>query len=279
MKKSLAVVALAGTFGLGSLTGVGVTKADLEKSSQEQTVMATNWFQTSAENKALQIQTYNQAAEELHEMAMQDYKVKNGTIQLKKNQIRPAVVLDIDETVLDNSPHTAWAIKNNAAYPAGWSEWIHMAKAELIPGSKDFLLAADKLGVEIFYVSNRTVSEKEDTMKNLNLHGLPNVDDKHVLLKTTTSQKGIRQDEISKTNKIVMLIGDNANDLSDIFYKADLKKRFANVDQIASELGSKYIQLPNPMYGDWEGAIYNYNFSKTDDQKAADRYNALIPMK
>ena len=274
MKKSLGVVILASTFTAGSLTGIGVTKADLAKSTQEHVVMATNWFQTSAEIKALQTQIFNQASEELSETMETYYHGKSG-----KNKPKPAVVLDIDETVLDNSPHTAWAIKNNVSYPQGWSEWIQMANAELIPGAKDFLFEADRLGVEVFYVSNRSISELEDTMKNLSLHGLPNVDEKHVLLKTTTSRKGVRQAEIEKTNKIVMLIGDNANDLNDIFYKADITSRFNHVDSIASELGTKYIQLPNPMYGDWEGAIYNYNYGKTDDQKAIDRYNALKSMK
>jgi 5'-nucleotidase (lipoprotein e(P4) family) len=276
MKKSILATAFVTTLTVGSLAGISIGKAEIAKSTQEHLVAATNWFQTSAENKALQIQTYNQAKEELAEI-IADKKKKDK--QAKKKGLPPAVVLDIDETVLDNSPHTAWAIKNNAAYPAGWEEWVNMAKAELIPGAKDFLLAADKMGAEIFYVSNRTVAEKDATMKNLKLHGLPNVDDKHLLLKTTTSQKGPRQAEIAKTNDIVMLIGDNANDLSDIFYKADLKTRFDNVDKIASELGTKYIQLPNPMYGDWEAAIYNYKMDKTDDQKAMDRYNALKPMK
>jgi len=276
MKKTLVSASIIAAFAVGSLAGINISRADLQKSTQEHLVMATNWFQTSAENKALQIQSYNVAKEELAETMIK--KIAKEKKNKKKGK-PAAVVLDIDETVLDNSPHTAWTIKNNVAYPEGWDEWIHMAKADLIPGAKDFLLAAKKLKVDIYYVSNRTEAERADTVKNMKLHGLPNLDEKHLLLKSTTSQKGPRQQEIAKTHEIVMLIGDNANDLSDIFYKADLNTRYNNVDKIAKDLGAKYIQLPNPMYGDFEGAIYNYDFKKTEDQKAADRYNALKSMK
>lgn len=276
MKKSFVAVSIVAAFTVGSLTGIQISRADIEKSTQEHLVLATNWFQTSAENKALQIQTYNQAKEELAETMLK----KKAKDKLSQNKAKPAaVVLDIDETILNNSPHTAWSIKNNASYPQGWDEWIKIANADLIPGAKDFLNSANKMKVEIFYITNRNEAEKADTIKNMNKHGLPNVDDKHLYFKTTTSQKGPRQAEIAKTHEIVMLIGDNANDLSDIFYKADLKTRYANVDKIAKDLGVKYIQLPNPMYGDFEAAIYNYQMNKTEDQKATDRYNALIPMK
>ncbi|PGZ88244.1 5'-nucleotidase, lipoprotein e(P4) family [Bacillus sp. AFS029533] len=275
MKKIVIILSILFAFAFGSLAGIGFSKAELVRSTQEHNVMSTNWFQSSAENKALQIQIYNQAKEELAETMIK----KKASDKLNKNAKPAAVVLDIDETILDNSPDTAWSIKNNTSYPQGWDEWIHMAKAELIPGAKDFLLAAKKMNVDVFYLTNRPEKTRDDTIKNLNLHGLPNVDSKHLFLKTNTAQKGPRQAEIAKTHEIVMLVGDNTNDLSDIFYKADLKTRKDNVDKIAKDLGIKYIQLPNPMYGDWEDAIYHYKMSKTADEKAVDRYKALQPMK
>ncbi|WP_088014695.1 5'-nucleotidase, lipoprotein e(P4) family [Gottfriedia acidiceleris] len=275
MKKSVFILSIVFAFAIGSLAGIRFSKADFARSTQEHNVMSTNWFQSSAENKALQIQIYNQAKEELAETM-----VKKKASDKLNNKAKPAaVVLDIDETILDNSPDTAWSIKNNSSYPQGWDEWIHMAKADLIPGAKDFLLAAKKMNVDVFYLTNRPEKTRNDTIKNLNLHGLPNVDSKHLFFKTDNAQKGPRQKEIAKTHDIVMLIGDNSNDLSDIFYKADLKTRKDNVDKIAKDLGVKYIQLPNPMYGDWEDAIYHYKMSKTDDEKAVDRYKALQPMK
>ncbi|MEH7515864.1 5'-nucleotidase, lipoprotein e(P4) family [Gottfriedia acidiceleris] len=275
MKKIVIILSILFAFAFGSLAGIGFSKADFARSTQEHNVMSTNWFQSSAENKALQIQIYNQAKEELAETM-----VKKKASDKLNNKAKPAaVVLDIDETILDNSPDTAWSIKNNTSYPQGWDEWIHMAKADLIPGAKDFLIAAKKMNVDVFYLTNRPEKTRDDTLKNLNLHGLPNVDSKHLYLKTDTAQKGPRQADIAKTHEIVMLIGDNSNDLSDIFYKADLKTRKDNVDKIAKDLGIKYIQLPNPMYGDWEDAIYHYKMSKTADEKAVDRYKALQPMK
>ncbi|WP_088072867.1 5'-nucleotidase, lipoprotein e(P4) family [Gottfriedia luciferensis] len=275
MKKSIIVASILSAFSIGSLTGISFSKAELERSTQEHNVMSTNWFQTSAENKALQIQIYNQATKELAETMK---KRKENEKLVNKPSKPAAVVLDIDETILDNSPDTAWSIKNNTSYPQGWDKWIRMAKAELIPGAKDFLLAAKKMNVDIFYITNRSEKTRNDTIRNMKLHHLPNVDSNHLFFKTDTGQKGPRQDEIAKTHDIVMLVGDNTNDLSDIFYRADLKTRKENVDKIAKELGVKYIQLPNPMYGDWEDAIYQYKMRKTDDEKAMDRYNSLQPM-
>ncbi|MFB7142562.1 5'-nucleotidase, lipoprotein e(P4) family [Gottfriedia sp. NPDC056225] len=275
MKKSLITTSILSAFVIGSLAGISFSKAEFERSTQEHNVMSTNWFQTSAENKALQIQIYNQAKEELAETMVK----RKASDKLNNNAKPAAVVLDIDETVLDNSPDTAWSIKNNTSYPQGWDEWIHLAKAELIPGAKDFLLTAKKMNVDIFYLTNRPEKTRNDTIRNMKFHDLPNVDNKHLYFKTDTAQKGPRQAEIAKTHDIVMLIGDNSNDLSDIFYKADLKTRKENVDKIAKDLGIKYIQLPNPMYGDWEDAIYQYKPSKTEDEKAADRYKTLQPMK
>ncbi|PGS47996.1 5'-nucleotidase, lipoprotein e(P4) family [Bacillus sp. AFS041924] len=275
MKKSMIITSILSAFTIGSLAGISFSKAEFERSTQEHNVMSTNWFQTSAENKALQIQIYNQATEELAEIMVK----KKANDKLNKNAKPAAVVLDIDETILDNSPDTAWSIKNNTSYPQGWDEWIHMAKADLIPGAKDFLLAAKKMNVDIFYITNRSEKTRNDTIKNMKLHQLPNVDSNHLFFKTDTAKKGPRQAVIEKTHDIVMLIGDNSNDLTDIFYKADLKTRKDNVDKIANDLGKKYIQLPNPMYGDWEDAIYHYKLSKTDNEKALDRYKALQPMK
>lgn len=275
MKKSMIITSILSAFTIGSLAGISFSKAEFERSTQEHNVMSTNWFQTSAENKALQIQIYNQATEELAEIMVK----KKANDKLNKNAKPAAVVLDIDETILDNSPDTAWSIKNNTSYPQGWDEWIHMAKADLIPGAKDFLLAAKKMNVDIFYITNRSEKTRNDTIKNMKLHQLPNVDSNHLFFKTDTAKKGPRQEVIEKTHDIVMLIGDNSNDLTDIFYKADLKTRKDNVDKIANDLGKKYIQLPNPMYGDWEDTIYHYKLSKTDNEKALDRYKALQPMK
>ena len=51
----------------------------------------------------------------------------------------PAIILDIDETVLDNSEHQVRSIRNGTSYPIGWKEWVSEEAAGALPGVKDYL--------------------------------------------------------------------------------------------------------------------------------------------
>ncbi len=79
----------------------------------------------------------------------------------------PAVILDVDQTVLDNIAYQARLIKTRTYYPEGWDEWCMEEQADYIPGVKDFLDYATELGVAIFFVTNRTANLEEATKNNL----------------------------------------------------------------------------------------------------------------
>ncbi len=77
--------------------------------------MAVLYQQTAAEYRALCYQAFNFAKYQLDQ-----------NLRIMGLQKQQAVVVDIDETVLDNSPHEAKCIINNEIYPAYWEEWIDM---------------------------------------------------------------------------------------------------------------------------------------------------------
>ncbi len=221
-------------------------------STNEHLVLATVWHQVSPEYKALCLQTYEMAKLRLLLNHNQGY-MKQQDAQSSK----PAIVLDIDETVLDNSPFEAFTVLMNIDYPAGWDEWCNKAEAAAVPGAIDFLQCADSLGYHIFYISNRKDHLKEVTIKNMQELGIPQVTPDHLLLRDKTSSKVARRNIVEKEFDIVMLLGDNLNDFHGDFEVGDNSARMKIFETYRHEFGKKFIVLPNAMYGVWENNLYS----------------------
>ena len=204
------------------------------------------YMQRSAEYRALCLQAYNIAHLRLDQI-------------LTEQHSKPlAVVTDIDETVLDNSPYAVHqALLGKGFDEKSWAEWTSLARADTVPGAHTFFTYAASKNVEVFYVTNRSESERVQTIKNLQLYNFPNADDKHLLLLTTTGSKEPRRQSILQTHEIVMLCGDNLADLSNAFDDKKFDSRFKNTQMLSAEFGNKFIVLPNANYGDWENAFYN----------------------
>ncbi|WHY78849.1 5'-nucleotidase, lipoprotein e(P4) family [Neobacillus sp. WH10] len=245
-----------------SLTNVNVKAEPIGRPTlnlYEQNTMSVLWYQKSGEAKALYYQGYNIGKMRLDEILSK---------QPKNNGLKPAIVLDIDETILDNSPHLAWFVLKGKGKPFNWSEWFNRAEALPLPGAVEFLKYADSKGVVIYYISNRKEAQKEATLKNLQSIGAPQVDTDHVLLRQPSENgKETRRMEVAKTHEIVLLFGDNLGDFSG-FDKLSVSERNQAVENSEEEFGKKLIVFPNPMYGDWEGAIYHYDYRKSDKEKA-----------
>jgi len=208
---------------------------------QDQLILATLWYQKSAEMKALYYQCFRNAEIALSEnLAWYD-----GTLPA-------AVVLDIDETVLDNSPFQGWQIIEKRAFNnSDWKRWVDLACAAALPGAVEFTRYADSLGVEVFYVSNRTVAETGPTIKNMAALGFACADSAHMLLKDTTSSKVVRRERIERDYEILLLAGDNLADFSGIYEDRGDDFGFSAVEAGRELFGTRYIILPNPMYGNW----------------------------
>ncbi|MDX8360809.1 5'-nucleotidase, lipoprotein e(P4) family [Cytobacillus sp. IB215316] len=228
-------------------------------------IMSTLWHQTSGERNALYYQGYN-----IGKMMLD----QNLTENIEKKR---AIVLDLDETVLDNDPYQAYAAVNEVEYPEGWDDWINSASAELLPGALEFLQYADEQGVDIYYISNRKEEQKEATIKNMEYHGIPQSTEDRILLKTDESSKKARRDQVLADHEIILLFGDNLADFADVFDKQTVPERNSSVDDLKADFGSKFIVFPNPMYGDWEGAVYDFNWDLTPEEKDDKRKKAMKP--
>jgi len=223
----------------------------------EQLVMATLWMQTSAEFRALCYQSFNLAKMNL-----------DIFLAAHTGSKKVAVIVDADETVIDNSAYEAFLIGNDFGYSSKtWTPWMAAAQATAIPGALEFLNYANKKGVEIFYVTNRKMVGYDGTEKNLKALGFPDVDKKHLLLRTGSSDKQERRDIVAKDYEIAFLMGDNLNDFASVFAKKPVADRFAEVDKIKDTWGKKFIVLPNPTYGEWEGSVYKGNWGASAAEK------------
>jgi 5'-nucleotidase (lipoprotein e(P4) family) len=215
-----------------------------EVTNNDGLILATLYMQQSAEYQAICKQAYNIGKLKLDEQL----KIYSGEKKL-------AVVVDIDETVLDNSPFSARSVLENTDYPKYWDEWCNKAEAKAIPGSVEFLNYAADNGVETFYISNRKVHLTEATLKNLQEKDFPFADSAHLLLRTNTSNKEPRRNKVRETHDILLLFGDNLGDFNPAFDDQPTQKRHALVQQMKNKFGEEYIVLPNPTYGAWMSAM------------------------
>jgi len=168
-----------------------------------------------------------------------------------------AIIIDADETVLDNSPYFAKLIKNRSPFDIkSFTVWKNLPKAKAVPGSLEFLKYAKRKKVDIFYVSNVPNSFKPATIETLKRLGFPDAKDENVMLITDSGSKEPRRQKVAKTHRVVLLIGDSLNDLSVAFERKSVADRFAEVEKVKDLWGTKFIVIPNVMYGAWESAIY-----------------------
>ena len=215
-------------------------------------------MQTSAEFWALTTATYN-GAQVLLERALSD---KSWSAALEQaagaENLPPAVILDLDETVLDNSPAQAQVALERTIYQQDlWSAWVEKMAAAAIPGAQSFIGFAEKRGVRVFFVTNRSTSEQSATLKNLAALGIA-ASDETVLTtgeKGWTSDKTARRAEIARSYRVLLLVGDDMNDFV-ATAKLTPPQRVELAKKHGDRWGKSWILLPNPMYGSWERALY-----------------------
>lgn len=223
---------------------------------------------SSGTHPALYATLYQQQAAEYRALCYQAFAVAGFTLDaaLATPHEKPlAVVVDIDETVLDNSPYQAQAIIEGFGYPVAWAEWIDLAEAESVPGALDFLTRASKAGVEVFYITNRKEEFRAATLQNLVKLGFPDADDKHLLMRTTSNEKESRRLSVASQYEIVCLIGDNMGDFAGVFDTTDAALRMQAVDDNRGNLGSKWIVLPNVVYGHWVDVLSGFDRNLPED--------------
>ncbi len=264
--------ALATGLALIALTTAGAAGAD----GSNDNLNATTWMQSSVEYKGVAIGAYRLATLMLDKaLADRTWNAIPGEEGEDYTEKPPAVILDVDETVLDNSNYQAWMVMNDERFGSKtWGAYVNTVTSLPIPGSLAFTKYADSQGVKVFYVSNRTGELEEATRKNLEKFGYPmggNVDT--VLLKKereewASSKKSPRRKHVGQDYRVLLVLGDNFGDFVD-GYKGSLDERQALMDKHQDLWGEKWIVFPNPTYGSWESATFGHDYKlPMEDQRA-----------
>ena len=245
---------------------------------------AVAWMQTSAEYRANSLQTYRAAIREL-DRAVKDRDWDALAPSERANPARglpPAVVFDVDETVLDNSPYQARLVVAGTEYSEPeWDNWVREQKATAVPGVLEFAKAAQKRGVALFFISNRAVHLKDATIANLRSVGLDVRDDSFLGLGTVVpdceqqgSDKNCRRQLIGRKYRVLMQFGDQLGDFVEL-----APNTVANRDTVLEAhrdwIGERWWVLANPTYGSWEPALFDNNYRQPRDARREAKREAL----
>lgn len=265
---------------LAGIVVLGVSLSGCAGSAPRSTdlVNAVLWTQTAPEHDAACVVAYRAARTQL-DLALQDNRWTAALEQTGSTSgLPPAVIVDVDETVLDNAAYEARLVRDGAEYgDATYSKWCEERKATAIPGAADFCRYATEKGVSIFYITNRKEGLKKATEDNLKSVGLPVPDRLNPVRPPApkVSDKGPRRAEIAKEYRVLLLIGDNLADFVSVKDGSTSDERMALARQHADRWGKQWIMLPNPMYGDWERAAVPSG-TKPEERSALKR-KALRP--
>ena len=224
---------------------------------------ATLWMERAAEYEASVRGVYASAKRSL-DLALADTSwnaLPNGEASLEFESLPPAIIVDADETLINNLPFQARAIRDDAAFDEKrWIAWVNERNAAALPGAAEFAQHVASRGVTIFYVTNRDYpAEYDATVANLRATGFPvAADASNVLLRGTpvapAREKGERRKLVAKTHRVLLLLGDNLGDFLDGIGTGTAQRQ-TTMAPYASWWGERWFMLPNPSYGSWESAV------------------------
>ncbi|MGA8027537.1 MAG: HAD family acid phosphatase [Bryobacteraceae bacterium] len=112
---------------------------------------------TSAEYIALCVQMYQLARHALVE------RLRSGTFR------RPALIFDLDETLLDNSAYAAWQIGSGCNFDeqTSWKDWCNTSQSGAVPGGFEFVRFAAESGATPIFITTRLNETRVGTARNL----------------------------------------------------------------------------------------------------------------
>lgn len=250
----------------------GVSGA-LAQTPQNDLLNATLWMQRAVEYKANSLSAFALAKIRL-EQALTDENWTGAPAEQKDSyqKFPPAVVLDLDETLIDNSRFQAWMVLNDKTFtPEVWTKFVNAQVTEAIPGAVEFTKFAESKGVKVFYISNRTAEEEASTRANMERLGFPmggNVDTFLMTKKRPdwTSVKGTRRAFVAKDYRVLLNLGDNFGDFVDS-YRTSEADRMKVFEENRDRWGREWIMLANPTYGSFESAPFGHDYKKSAEEQ------------
>jgi acid phosphatase len=264
---------------LASLTGGTIRAQDAPVASDM--LLATLWTQRAVEYKANALTVFALARIRLDEaLADKGWTAAPAEQTGDFRNLPPAVVLDVDETLLDNSKYQVWMMRANQSFSTKtWNQFCAAQVSAAIPGAVEFTKYADSKGVKIFYVTNRGAETEKDTRENMQKLGFPmggNVDT--FLMQGEkpdwTGAKSTRRAAITKDYRVLLNIGDNFGDFDDR-YRTSEADRVKAFEAGMPYWGKQWLMLANPTYGSFDTAPFGHDFKKSRDEQRKAKWDVL----
>ncbi|MBM3513468.1 MAG: 5'-nucleotidase, lipoprotein e(P4) family [Alphaproteobacteria bacterium] len=256
--------------------------ASVERVTGHDHLNAIAWHQSSAEFEATARMAFamarvalDAALKDKTRSALPDQQSKGGYADLP-----PAIITDVDETILDNGPFQGTLMKEQPQRPAGvWADWVELAIAKPIPGADEFLRYAQDRGVTIFFITNRNSEKELATKKNLEAIGIKFPSDFDTLFLDRErpewrGDKALRRAAAATTHRILLLLGDDFGDFTSSYNKPTADRR-AVAQAEAVRWGRDWIILSNPIYGSWENALIEFNFRMPPAERRKMKWDAV----
>jgi len=268
-------------------TAVAPADAPVPGPSADDNLNAVAWSQNASEHDFIYLQTFRDAREKLlkakndpnWDALPKDDRAAHPSLKGRK----PAVVLDIDETVLDNSPYQARLIRSGGEFnEAEWAAWCNEAIARPLPGALEFTKFAADHGIAVIYISNRAKDLDDATLANLRSAGFP-VAGKQSFLGLGTfvegceqvgSEKGCRRQLVARDYRVLMQFGDQIGDFANVpGNTAD--GRAKAMAPYTAWIGERWFVLPNPTYGAWESALFDNDYGLPRNERRQKKMDSL----
>lgn len=252
----------------------------------ETNLNATLWVQGTVEHDMAYRGIYAQATKQLSvALRQKDWDaLPKGERRKPAKGLKPAVIVDVDETVLDNSAYQARLIRDGKEFDEySWDQWCREQRARALPGALEFAKAAAAKGVTVFYLTNRAQHLNEATLANLRSAGFPIADKETVFLGLGTvvdgceasgSNKGCRRELIGRRYRVLALVGDQLGDFVDVDNTTPATRAEA-AKPYSAWFGERWFMLPNPTYGSWDSAILGNQRGAAPAEKHRIRRDAL----
>ncbi|HYC63466.1 MAG TPA: HAD family acid phosphatase [Reyranellaceae bacterium] len=244
-------------------------------------LLATLWTQRSVEFKANALMAYTMATMRLNEgLADKNWTAAPNEQKGDFANLPPAVILDVDETLLDNSAYQVWMMKADQTFSTKtWNQFCAAQMSTAIPGSVEFTKYAESKGVKVFYITNRGVETEADTRKNMEKLGYPMGGNVDIFLMQNKQQgwgsaKSTRRAHIAKDYRIVLNVGDNFGDFDDA-YRGSEADRLKAFEANRARWGREWIMIANPQYGSFDTAPFGHDFKKSREEQRKAKWDVL----
>lgn len=273
-RKALVLVAA-----LAAFSGTAARAQDAVPASDM--LLATLWTQRAIEYKANALTVFTLARIRLDEaLADKSWTAAPGEQKGEYQGLPPAVILDVDETLIDNSRYQVWMLKNNQSFSTKtWNEFCAAQISTAIPGAVEFVKYADSKGVKVFYITNRDAVTEKDTRENMQKLGFPmggNVDT--FLMQNEQpgwgSAKSSRRAVVTKDYRVLLNIGDNFGDFDDR-YRGSEADRIKAYEADMPYWGKQWLMIANPTYGSFDTAPFGHDFKKPREEQRKAKWDVL----